>query len=84
MRRGRNSLVTGLPMVFMLVVTAWAMFENFVRFWSEGQWLLVLINSVLIALDIWMIVEALIVVKRLDRADAENPLGESVLADSRH
>ena len=73
MRRGRNSLVTGIPMVFMLLVTAWAMVENLSGFWSRGEWYLVSINVVILALDLWMIAEALIVLKRLEQSREGSP-----------
>ena len=64
-RRGTNSLVTGIPMVFMVLMTGWAMVENLFDFWAARQWHLVFINAIILALDVWMIVEAVTVLRRL-------------------
>jgi len=69
-RQGRNSLVTGIPMVFMLLMTGWAMIENFLDFWETGQWHLVIINAVILVLDAWMIVEAVAVLRRSGKEKA--------------
>ena len=52
-------------MVFMLVVTLWAMFENVAEFQSTGAWHLVAMNVAIIALDVWMIIEAVLVLRKL-------------------
>ena len=78
LRRGSNGLVTGLPMVFMLVMTLWAMVENLVAFWEGGRWVLVAMNVVILALDVWMIVEAVAVMRKLrDEAPAMSAAPQS-------
>ena len=64
MRKGRNSLVAGIPMVFMLVMTFWAMLENAMKFLNQGNVALLVVNGVILALDVWMVVEAILVMKR--------------------
>jgi len=80
-RQRRNSLVTGIPMVFMLVVTLWAMFENFAEFGSTGAWHLVAMNVVIIALDIWMIVEAVLVLRKLRAVVPEHRASSVAVSD---
>jgi carbon starvation protein len=63
-RRHKNSLVTAIPMLFMIVMTAWAMVENLIGFMDKGNWFLVSVNVVILALDVWMIVEAVLVIRR--------------------
>jgi hypothetical protein len=44
----------------MLVITSWAMVKNEIRFYEQGNWLLVVIGGGIFALAIWMTFEALI------------------------
>ena len=63
-RRKTNSLVTAIPMTFMLVMTGWAMIHNLFIEISNGHWHLVAIGIIILALDIWMVAEAAIAVHR--------------------
>ncbi len=66
-QRGRNPLFTGIPMLFMLVSTLTAMVLNlcdFLRTWSEGGAVLFMVGSVLLALALWLLVEAVITLVR--------------------
>lgn len=58
------SYVTAIPMVFMLVMTGWAMVMNIQQFYRQHNWLLVFIGLVVLILEIWMLVESLIVLKQ--------------------
>ncbi|HUU28867.1 MAG TPA: carbon starvation protein A [archaeon] len=51
-------LVTGLPCLFMVIMTTWAMLLNEGIFIREGQYLLAAINAFTLFLAVWMIVEA--------------------------
>jgi carbon starvation protein len=81
-RQGRNSLVTGIPMVFMLLVTAWAMIENFSTFIGNAQWHLVGMNAVIFLLDAWMIFEAVVVLRKLEREKADIAAAAQVVTES--
>ena len=63
-RRGANSLIAALPMLFMLVMTFWAMAENLISFFQQGNVLLTVIAVVILALDMWMVIEAAAVLRR--------------------
>ena len=66
--RKKISLVyTGIPMVFMIVMTVWAMKINLTDFYANGKWLLFSIGSIIMLLQVWMVVEGVIVLARLRR-----------------
>jgi carbon starvation protein len=66
-RRGRNYLVTLLPMIALLVTTLVAMVEKVGDFFRAGQWLLVCLGSVLILMTLWLVVEAGLKLRALRR-----------------
>jgi carbon starvation protein len=45
-------------MIFMLIVTGWAMLYNIQRFIAKGNWLLTTIGSIAVLLEIWLVLEA--------------------------
>jgi len=60
-RKKVNILYTAIPMVFMIVMTGWAMIINLQSYYSASNWLLFVIGLVTIVLEIWMIIESVIV-----------------------
>ncbi|MFH1878599.1 MAG: carbon starvation protein A [Candidatus Omnitrophota bacterium] len=62
-KQGIKVWPTAVPMVFMIVTSAWAMFMNLADFSRSGEWHLVVISVLLLFLEVWMIFEALICVK---------------------
>jgi carbon starvation protein len=58
---------TGIPMVFMIAMTSWAMSVNLMEFFSEGKWLLFGIGAIITILQTWMIIEGVIILARLRR-----------------
>ena len=58
---------TAIPMVFMIVMTAWAMGINLVNFYAQQKWLLFGIGFLITVLQAWMVVEGAIVLARLRR-----------------
>jgi carbon starvation protein len=58
-RKGRNFWVTLLPMVFMLVMTGWAMILNLYKFLAAGEALLSVISLIIFALTGWLLVGAI-------------------------
>ncbi len=59
-RRRKPVWFIALPTVFMLIMPAWAMLVQVGEWWSEGSYLLVFIAFATLALEAWMIVEALL------------------------
>lgn len=64
-RRKINSFYTAIPMVFMVLMTAWAMTVNLKTFYSQSNWLLFFIGIAVFMLEIWMIIESVIVIKNI-------------------
>jgi carbon starvation protein len=56
---------TMVPMIFMLFMTGWAMLLNLNKFYVKGNWLLFAIGLCVFVLEIWMIIESLLVLKRV-------------------
>lgn len=53
-----------IPMVFMLIMPAWAMFTDLPRWWGQGSYMLAVVAVATIVLEIWMIVEALLLLPK--------------------
>lgn len=64
-RRKISIIYTGLPMVFMIFMTGWAMIINIQKFYSTQNWLLFGVGLAVFALEIWMIIESAIVMKSI-------------------
>jgi carbon starvation protein len=62
-RRKINIAFTCVPMVFMIIMTGWAMIINIGRYYSTGNWLLFFIGLAVFLLEIWMIIESILVLK---------------------
>ena len=57
---------TMIPMVFMLFITGWAMLINLNKFFITSNWLLLCIGLAVFLLEIWMVVESTLVLKKLN------------------
>lgn len=64
---------TLIPMVFMLIMTGWAMLINLRDFYTGANWLLFSIGLVVFVLEIWMIVESVIVLMKLHSKAVASP-----------
>ncbi|MCF7810574.1 carbon starvation protein A [bacterium] len=56
---------TAIPMVIMVFLTGWAMILNLKDFYLSSNWLLFTIGLAVFALEIWMIIESVLVLKRV-------------------
>lgn len=63
--------VTGIPLVFMIIMTGWAMLYNLQNFMSKGNTMLFVIGVIVLALEVWMIFETLVVMKKVVGTKAE-------------
>ena len=72
-RKKTPIIFTIVPMIFMLFMTAWAMKINVVSYYAKGNWLLFVINVIIIALEIWMVIESLIVLYKVYGGAEEAP-----------
>ncbi len=61
-------IYTLLPMLFMMIMTGWAMKINLSNFIEQENWLLVSVGSLIVFLELWMIVETgLLMFKKRDK-----------------
>ena len=66
----RPVYVTFVPMLFIMIMTAWAMVINLKSFFSGGNWLLVTVTSVIFLLVLWLFLEALTTLRTMKGAIA--------------
>jgi carbon starvation protein len=59
-RRGLPTWVAVVPMVFMLTMPAWALIIDVQKWWKDGSWHLVAVAVVMLFLEVWMVVEAVL------------------------
>ena len=59
MRRGRNPIALMIPLVFVLVMTVYALFVQLLTFWNDKNWLLLILDVVILVAALWVIVEAI-------------------------
>ncbi|MGY1711852.1 carbon starvation protein A [Geodermatophilus sp. SYSU D00758] len=80
-RRGRNPVAVLVPLVFLLVMTSWALIINLRNFVEAGQWVLAPLDAVIFVLAIWLMVEAALSLRSAFRdrgraVPAEAPTGD--------
>ena len=63
-RKRVNAWVSGIPMIFMIIMTAWAMVMNINNFAKKHNTLLFTIGTIVFILMIWLIIEAIIVLSK--------------------
>jgi carbon starvation protein len=62
-RRKVNIAYTCIPMIFMIIMTGWAMILNIQKFYATSNWLLFCIGLAVFVLEIWMVIESVVVLK---------------------
>lgn len=72
-KKGKSVLYTGIPMIFMVIMTGWAMVLNIVNFYRKGNWLLFAINAIIVFFVIWMIVEVINMLRKSPVMSAQEP-----------
>jgi carbon starvation protein len=76
-RTGRRWIFTGIPMVIVLVVATTAMVMNLGSFWQKGNWLLLCVGSLMLALQVWLMIEGWSAVNRpLEQSASGSGAGE--------
>jgi carbon starvation protein len=65
---------TMIPMIFMLFMTGWAMILNLNTFYTKSNWLLFFIGLAVFALEIWMVIESAIVLRKVYGEEEEKPM----------
>lgn len=56
---------TVLPMTFLLFMTTWAMVGNLIRYFTENQLLLLGVGAAIFVLELWLILEAVIALRKI-------------------
>ncbi len=56
---GAKYLISGIPCLFMVVMTSWALILNQGNFLKAGNWLLIGANAIILAIVVWMIIEGI-------------------------
>jgi carbon starvation protein len=70
-KKKKPIIYTGVPMVFMVIMTGWGMVLNIIDFYRSGNWLLCVVNGIIIVFVIWMIIEVIFVVSRVYKQDLQ-------------
>jgi len=58
-RRGRPVIYTALPMVFVALATLGAMTGEVLGYFTSARWLLAGLGGVILACDVWILLEGL-------------------------
>jgi carbon starvation protein len=66
-RRRRNPIAVLIPLVFLLVMTTWALILNLVNFIEQEQWVLAPLDLAIFVLSVWLIAEAAIALRKAQR-----------------
>jgi carbon starvation protein len=71
---GWRWIITGIPALFMSVMTLWASLMNQIQFGSENNLLLQIINAAIVLIVSWIIIEGIIAFfSARNKAEAESP-----------
>ncbi len=80
-RLKRNVVVTAVPMVFLFVMTTWAMIDQLAGFFRH-QWLLFGVGALIFALEIWLILEAVVAFRKMLSGEPVGTPEEKVVYDT--
>ena len=61
-KKGKSIVFSGVPLVFMVLMTGWAMVLNLKKFYATHNTLLLAIGIAVFVLEIWMIIESIIAI----------------------
>lgn len=68
-RKGRSIIYTLIPMVFLMIMTLWAMVEQVIFDWSgwgtnDSNMLLFVFGAIILGFTIWIILEAVVLIRK--------------------
>lgn len=78
-RKRRPYLPVLLPLLFVLVMTVYALLVQVVEFYTEGNWLLLVMDIVILVAAAWVVVESAVAI---NRARNEEPEPEDEVAEA--
>ncbi len=75
-KMGRPARYTLLPMVFVLITSAWAAVLKLLEFYQDGNWLLVTIDVIVLITTVMVVLEAASVIARFRQGDTAGAAAE--------
>ncbi|MQA01879.1 MAG: carbon starvation protein A [Streptosporangiales bacterium] len=81
-RRRRNPIAVLVPLVFLLVMTTWALVLNLRNFIAEQQWVLAPLDAIIFVLAVWLIIEAAIALVAAAKSRGAEEEAEDVVEDT--
>lgn len=60
----KNYLITAIPMLFVMIMTIWAMVENLLRFVQNEEFILIAISLIILILTSWLLITGIYSVVR--------------------
>ncbi len=75
-RKGRSIVYTLVPMIFLLIMTLWAMSKQVIFDWSgygeaDGNMLLFIFGAVILGFTIWIILEAVTLARKMSKEEPD-------------
>ncbi|WP_025620273.1 carbon starvation CstA family protein [Salinispora cortesiana] len=71
LRRRRNPVAVVVPLVFLLAMTTWALIVQLREFVRADEWVLAPLDALIFVLAVWLIVEAVLALRRASGPAAE-------------
>lgn len=68
-KKKKNILISFIPMIFVLVMTLWAMINSIYGFIETSQILLLIISLIILMLTSWLLVAGIISISRINKKD---------------
>ncbi len=63
----KYALLSFIPMLFVVAMTAWAMVLNLLKFMHQGKILLLVVAAIILILDVWLLFEGSVVLSKIAR-----------------
>ncbi|WP_166845055.1 carbon starvation protein A [Isoptericola sp. BMS4] len=82
LRKKRNPLPVLVPLVFVLVMSIYALVVQLGTFWADRSWLLLGLDVVILVASLWVALESAIAMRAARRGDFDPETDEPVLASS--
>ena len=77
-RKGRNPWFTGIPMVFLLIMSVYALVVQLGTFYNDGNWLLLGMDIVILIAALWVTFEAALAMRQgRDGGDGTRDVAEA-------
>ena len=68
-RKGRKTIFTLAPMIFLIIMTSTAMVLSLKDFIKSGNWILSILTIFLLSFSVWIILEAVTVIRKMRRGN---------------